>query len=342
MDRQEEAVDVYSILKPVFFIPKVLGLSPYNAVGDIGDHRIIVTVSAAIYSIGMIVLNVGVIVAGVLTAMFTWKNICTSTESVIALQTVCLALCAYFTCVFGCRQTARQFTRLNDLIGKTCYSAWRRDLQLLLAMQILCVIMTAIIAVLDIIQIIRDFYDFRTILFCMMYYLSELAGFMSEHQFAAFMHVLKRTVQNCNNHIDALCENDDVINCPLYRNFMNGQKSVLFVASNNSGTSKRVKIHSQLMDFKQLREKHASACDTAESVNAVYSPVLLLSVARSFTSLSHILYYIIINVIVQERSFFCKIRANTTYFVWLIYCSLRLIWLVYFTAFAAKEVSHKV
>ena len=341
MDRQAEAVDIYSILKPVFFIPKVLGLSPYNAVGDIGDRRIIVTVSAAIYSIGMIVLNVGVIVAGVLTAMFTWKNICTSTESVIALQTVCLALCAYFTCVFGCRQTARQFTRLNDLIGKTCYSAWRRDLQLLLAMQILCVIMTAIIAVLDIIQIIRDFYDFRTILFCMMYYLSELAGFMSEHQFAAFMHVLKRTVQNCNNHIDALCENDDVFNSPWYRNEINRPKSGLFIESNNSLTSKREKMHSKLMKFKQLRELHASACDTAESVNAVYSPMLLLSVARSFTSLTQILYYILVSFTVQETSFFCRLTEIESYFVWLIYSSARLIWLVYFTALTAKEVSHK-
>jgi len=48
MDRHTEAVDVYSILKPVFFISNVFGLWPYNAVGDIGDHRITVTVSAAI------------------------------------------------------------------------------------------------------------------------------------------------------------------------------------------------------------------------------------------------------------------------------------------------------
>jgi len=341
MDRQEEAVDVYSILKPVFFIPKVLGLSPYNAVGDIGDHRIIVTVSAAIYSIGMIVLNVGVIVAGVLTATFTWQNICTSTQSAISLQTLCLALCAYFTCVFGCRQTARQFTRLNDLIGKTCYSAWRRDLQLLLAMQILYVIMTVITAVLEIFQIIRDFYEFHAILFCMFYYLSELAGFMSEHQFVAFMHVLKRTVQNWNNHIDGVSENDDVFNSPSYRNEMNRPKSGLFIASNNSLTSKRVKIHSKLMQFKQLRELHASACDTAESVNAVYSPVLLLSVARSFTSLTHILYYILVSFIVQETSFFCRLTGIESYFVWLINSSARLIWLVYFAALTAKEVSHK-
>ena len=129
---------------------------------------------------------------------------------------------------------------------------------------------------------------------------------------------------------------------PWYRNEMNRSKSVLFIESNNLITSKREKIHSKLMLFKQLREFHASACDIAESVNAVYSPMLLLSVAKSYTSLTQILYYILIKVIVQEKGFICKIEANNTYFAWLIYCSLRLIWLVYFTAFTAKEVSRKV
>ena len=58
MDRHTETVDIYSILNPVFFVTKVFGLSPYNAVGDIGNRRIIVTVPAIIYSLGMFILNV--------------------------------------------------------------------------------------------------------------------------------------------------------------------------------------------------------------------------------------------------------------------------------------------
>jgi hypothetical protein len=58
MDRHTESVDIYSILKPVFFVSKVLGLSPYNAAGDIGSRNIIVTVTAIVYSIGMFILNV--------------------------------------------------------------------------------------------------------------------------------------------------------------------------------------------------------------------------------------------------------------------------------------------
>ena len=48
IDRHREAVDVYSILKPIFFVSKVLGLLPYNAVSDIGNRRGIVTVSGII------------------------------------------------------------------------------------------------------------------------------------------------------------------------------------------------------------------------------------------------------------------------------------------------------
>jgi hypothetical protein len=342
MDRQAEAVDIYSILKPVFFASKILGLSPYNAVGDIGNRRVIVTVSAVIYSIGMLILNVGELAYGVLTAMLTWENICTSGESITFLVTLCLALCAYCTCLLGCRQTARQFEKLNDLVGKTYCSVWRRDVQLLLPMQILGVIMIVTAGVFDISEEISLFYEFHTLLFGMMYFVSDFAGFMSEHQFVAFMHVLKRTVQNWNNHIDGVCENDDVINDPLYRNEMNRTKSVLLIESNKSITSKRERIHSKLNHFKQLRELHASACDIAESVNAVYSPVLLLSVAKSFTLLTHILYYIFYNSIVQKPSFFCRLTENGSYFVWLIYSSVRLIWLVYFAASTAKEVSHKL
>jgi hypothetical protein len=341
MDRHREAVDIYSILKPVFFVSKVLGLSPYNVVGDIGNRSIIVTVSAIIYSIGMIVLNIGVFVYRSIE-MNTLGNICNVGENILYIGALCHAVSGYFTSLLGCRQTAREFARINDLIGATNYSVWRKDSQLLLAMQISCVIMTVTSGVSEISQAKSEFRDSHKVLVLMLYYVTDLAGFMSEHQFVAFMHILKRTVQKWNNHIDALCENDDVINRQFSINLMNGQKSILLIASNNSVTSKREKIRSKLMQFKQLRELHASACDIAESVNALYSPMLLLSVTRSFTSLTHILYYILINVFVQEKSFFCKIRANTAYFLWLIYCSLRLTSLVYFTAFTAKEVSYKV
>ena len=342
MDRPEQTADVYTILKPVFFVSKVLGLSPYNAVGDVGNRRVIVTVSAVIYSIGMFILNVGLFAYGLVPAMFTWKSICSTSESLIYFQTLCLALSAYFTCLFGFRQTARQFEKLNNSIGKTYYSVWRKDLQLLLGMQLSCVIMIVTAGVLEISEEIRQFYDFHTILVLMLYCVTEHAGFMSEHQFVAFIHVLKRTVQNWNNHIDAISENDDVFNDPLNRKEMKRGKSVLFTVSNNSVTSKREKIHSKLTQIKQLRELHASACDIAESVNTVYSPMLLLAVAKLFISLTHTVYYITVSFIVHDTRLSCYIAGNNSYFLWLIHDSLRLTWLVYFTALTAKEVSHNV
>jgi hypothetical protein len=340
MDRHTEAVDVYSILKPVFFVSKVLGLSPYSAVGDIGNRNIIVTVSAVMYSLGMVILSFGVFTYRFIE-MTTWENICNFSENILLIGALCHVVSAYCTSLLGCRQTAREFTRLNHLIGKTYYSLWRRDIQLLLAMQILCVILTFTAGVTEFSQAHSEFRDFHKMLIFLFYYVTELAGFMSEHQFVVFMHILKRAVQNWNNHIDAVCENDDVIYSPFYRNLMNGQKSVLVTVSKSSVNPNREKIRSKLEHFQQLRELHASACETAESVNAIYSPMLLLSVARSFTSITHILYYILIHIFVQKTSFFCKVVANTTYFVWLIYCSARVMWLVHLTALAAKEVSHK-
>jgi len=308
----------FYILKPVFFVSKVLGLSPYNAVGDIGNRRIIVTVSATIYSLGMFIFNAAVIANGLLTAIRTWENICTSGESITLLETLCVALSAYFTCLLGCRHTAREITRLNDLIGKTYYSALRRDLQLLLAMQILCVITIVTAGVLEICEEISPYQMSLQVLVFMIYYLADLAGFISEQEFVAFMHVLKRTVQNWNNHIDYVCENDDVINSLFYRNEMNRQKSVLFTVSYNSVNSKRQKIHSKLKQFKQLRELHTSACDIAESVNAVYSPMLLLSVAKLFTSITHMVHYFVVSFIIPKATFYYKYTGYNFYFIWLI------------------------
>jgi hypothetical protein len=340
MDRRTEAVDVFCIFKPVFFVSKVLGLSPYNAAGDIGNRRIVVTVSAIIYSLGMAILNVGGFAYGVFPAMFTWRNICSSTETFIYLETLGVAVSSYFTCLLGCRQTARQFERLDHLIGKTYYSVWRKDLQLLLAIQMLCVILIVTGAVLDISQVISQFYYFRIVLAFIPHYVSEFAGFMSEHQFVVFLHILKRAVQSWNNHIYVGNDNDELINNKaLHTNLINGQKSVLFTVSKTTVNSNPTKIHSKVVHFQQFRELHASACDIAESVNAIYSPVLLMSVARSFTSLTHILYYILVSFIVQKTSFFCKLKPNESYFVKLIINSLRLIWLVYFAASTAKEVS---
>jgi len=342
MDRHTEAVDVYSVLNPIFFVPKVLGLLPYNVVGDVGNRRFIVSLSAVIYSIGMLMLHVGVFSFCILTDTLTWKNICSSGESIIVIETMCLALCAYCTSLFGCRQTARHITRLNDLIGKTYYSAWKTDLQLLLAIQILCVIITVIGAVLEMSLVISEVQMSFEMLVFMLYYVAELSGFMSEQQFVALMHVLKRTVQNWNGYIDYVCENDEVFNSPLYRDKMSGHKSVLFIVSHTSVTSKRERMHSTLMQIKQLREHHASACDIAESVNAVYSPMLLISVAKLFTSITNAVYYVVVTFIMHKANFFCEYTGNSAYFIWLILYILRLIWMVHFTVFAAKEVSHNV
>jgi len=56
--------------------------------------------------------------------------------------------------------------------------------------------MTVTAAVLEISQAKSEFRDSHKVIDFMLYYVTDLAGFMSEHRFVAFMHVLKRTVQN--------------------------------------------------------------------------------------------------------------------------------------------------
>jgi hypothetical protein len=92
MHRHTEAVDVYSILKPVIYVAKLLGLSPYSAAGDIGNRRIIVTVSALIYCLGMFILNVEVLAHFMVPSMLIWENIYSFSEHILYLGTICHAV----------------------------------------------------------------------------------------------------------------------------------------------------------------------------------------------------------------------------------------------------------
>ena len=212
-----EGVDVYSLLKPVFFASKVLGLSPYNAVGNAGNRRITVTVSAIAYSLGMLIVNVGVFAYGVFTRMLSWENICSSGESVLCLGTLCNAISAYFTSLLGCKQIARELERINILVGEIDSSAWERDLLLLLSMQTLCVILTVTAAVLDISWAVKEFHKNHTLFFGIFYYVSDFASFLSEHQFFVIIHTLKRSLHIWNNDIHDVTKTDDVSNDTLYR-----------------------------------------------------------------------------------------------------------------------------
>jgi ABC-type transporter Mla maintaining outer membrane lipid asymmetry permease subunit MlaE len=73
MDRHTETW-VFILFLTSFFVSKILGPSPYNTVGDIGNRRFIVTVCAIIYSLGMVILNVSVLAYGLIPAKFVWKN----------------------------------------------------------------------------------------------------------------------------------------------------------------------------------------------------------------------------------------------------------------------------
>jgi hypothetical protein len=57
---------------------------------------------------------------------------------------------------------------------------------------------------LDISEEISQFEMSHKLLVRMLYYVIDLAGCISEHQFVVFMHILKRTVHNWNNNIDAV------------------------------------------------------------------------------------------------------------------------------------------
>jgi hypothetical protein len=132
-----------------------------------GNRNITVTMSAIIYSLGMIILNVSVLAYVVLT----------SGESIIYSETLCPALSAYFTCLLWFRQTAWQIERFKELIGKTYYCVWLKVLQLLLTTQVLFVIMWVTAGMPEISQEIRELYEFQTVLLCMLYCVSKLAGF---------------------------------------------------------------------------------------------------------------------------------------------------------------------
>ena len=71
MDRHRHSGCLF-YFKTLICLCKFLGLSPYHAVGDIGNSNIIVRVPAIIYSLGMFIANVGLFIYRFIE-MTTWK-----------------------------------------------------------------------------------------------------------------------------------------------------------------------------------------------------------------------------------------------------------------------------
>lgn len=329
----KETADIYSVLKPIILVSKVIGLAPYSVIGDIGKRKVSVSTQDVVYSVGVFIIFTSIFGYCQHIILTSWDNICTSSANIQSLGTLFHLIIAYCTFLLNSKKIARQLSRLNDLIGDIYYSDWKKDIQTMLAMLILTVTMILISAVVE----VMSYTSYDPSLF-MPYYIAEFVCIMSECQFAAVMIILKRIIQNWNVQIGAISEVDDVINLPNSLKQINKRASKTFTVSNNLKISDRSNIQSNVMRFQYLRELHVSAREVAESVNSAYSLLLLLSTAIMFLSLTHILYFIFMDFVVQKNSLLCNETPNISYFIWLFYYVLRLIWLVYFPCFAAKEV----
>jgi hypothetical protein len=237
------------------------------------------------------------------------------------------------------RRIARLFGRLNGLVEETSFSAWKKDMHTMLSIQIFVAILLVIAGVLEFSVIAKEFNSVMKFIY---FNIAEFSCFVSENQFVTIIIVLKHIVQKWNFHICALSENEDTVNYSYSTEYLNKEGPNLFPISNKLTVSNRRNISSMVTYFRYIQKQHASACEVAESVNSVYSAMLLFAVARVFISLTHTLYYIFLNFFVQKTSFLCDTKENNSYFVWLLYYVVRLIWLLYFTSFTSKEVSHKI
>jgi hypothetical protein len=339
MRRQKEAADIYSVLKPVFFTSKILGLFPYNVVGDTSRSKVRVSALAVVYGVGMFVLIACVLGHGQFKNAYVWGNICNSGENIMFLGTSCSLVMVYSTLLLSSRKIARLFDHLNGLVWETPYSAWKKDLRIMLSAEFLVAIMLVIAGVLEFSVIVKEY---EHILSMTYYCVAEFVCFVSENQFVVMIIVLKRIIQNWNSHICDVSQKENTANLPRSTEYANEEGSNLFSFSNKSTISNRASVNSMVSHFRYIRKQHASACEFAVSVNSVYSAMLLFSVARAFMSLTQTLYYILMDFVVQKRSFSCETRENNSYYIWLLYYAVRLTWLLYATNFTAKEVSHEI
>lgn len=341
MDRHEEVAHIYTVLKPIFFTSKILGLAPYKVVGDTNRTKIGVSILAVVYNLAVSITIASILGYQQFKIVNLWKNICNSSENILVYVTFCSLGIAYLTLLLSIRRIARLFDNLNDVVEESSCSVWKKDLQTMLSIQTFAAIMlvSGIVSELGFFVIAKEIDDVLRII-C--FYIAEFSCFVSENQFVAITIVLKRTVQNWNSQICALSGNEGRVNFPCSAEYIRKEGSNLFTISNKSTASERVSVTSMVTYFRHIRRQHESACEVAESANSVYSAVLLLAVTRAFISLTHILYYILMEFVAQTMSFLCDAGESISYFICLLYYVLHLIWLVYFTSLTSKEVSHKM
>jgi hypothetical protein len=334
------SVSIFCVIKPLYCMSKALGLVPIIIVSNESGY-IFAKMSVRQLLYGVVFL-LAVHIPYILTyrVMFITADLVSILTSLIqCVSNVACNSVAYFCCLAQWQRVFTQIIKLNtwDSISSFPSSIYCTVKRKLIVYIIICFITKACLAVLT----VRALgFGTATILNSISCSVSFLYTLMVELQFITIVIVLRLHYAFINRFLERECDVLNTESQEMYKTTVTvGQIGGVSYIMNSSASFRRHSvIHGPMC--KSLTKLHNILCDVVQEINSAYSPCLVVNAARTFTTITFCLYYLIITY--RREGSDTDSHVNLTLMDWIIILTANITFIVHTCNSSAHEVSFHV
>jgi hypothetical protein len=270
------------VAKPLFLLSKCLGLAPFSVINTGDSSTLQVSRAAVIYSTGILILISAFLIDRLSLLNNFHKYTWPLSLAYIAFQ-LSTTLFTYWGSYISCTVNYSNTTEvLNRIFMSVSWCKIFPHRYKLFSSIIVFQIFGGLLLV-GMIYSIEWLYDLHSYFSEMVpYIITDYCDYVYELQFIDLVLLLGYYFDTVNSRVIKLCEESE--------EFISVRRNTLFSISQygisyemNSKTLSRAKIH-------ELTRLHDSLCDTAELVNRIYSFMMLIDSASTFTGITYGLY----------------------------------------------------
>jgi hypothetical protein len=287
-------MNIFYALKPLHCVCKFFGLVPIRIVANERGY-VFSTVSSLQLLYGIILLlSINIPFAFTYYILVITPGLISIFTALIQLiSTVSSSIIAYFCCLLQCRKVLAQIIKLDtwDSVAgfpPSVYCTMRRKL---IACMIMCAIAELLLSVLSANALGCSS---AALINCVSCFMSSLQSLLVEFQFVASIIILRQRYAFLNARIDEEC---DILKRKLEEKYevlaLVGQIDCASCVLNRTISFKRNSIYHK-PTCNNIMKLHCNLCDIVQEINYAYSPCLVVNTAKTFTTLTYCLHYLII------------------------------------------------
>jgi hypothetical protein len=296
-----EALDIYSVAKPVFWLSKFLGLAPFVTEGNIGSRKLRLSCLALIYSLIMLIAQLS------RQVFFMW-NLCSfnnleslrQTATTIEAITCNVTVSVFFLMnLLNRRKVYEVFSKLAnfDVLSGDMHQTYRKSLFCVIGQVGFHIIFLSSVGITAIKNGALNVY--ADLLQCISVSVNILLVLVVDLEIINLAFALKQRFSALNNRLSEYVEETDY-EFPVSKRWI--KKSSL---SSVHTIPQVIQVKSfagiSSVKLKNISDLHDFLCDTSVLVNSTYSIHILFDVVLKFIAIIFSVYFRLLRVINYNR-----------------------------------------